>query len=335
MVQASDHPMNQSTSHSPKSFAKIQPARTPSQNLRIIISWTLSSLRAGNAPDAMLPSNDHRGLFTVAATAIAQWEKVLQHRDDDWLPLLRVVRTMFDSANGLLVDIDTTVQIPHAHRVLRGKLGFIIDLIGKIFVAESVSSLDVVRFFIRLEDVVEDLLYAWKLVQPAPSQILEQWLQIIRSEKTHMSWHLPPTTPVFTCPFLLAGCSYRTIDFGEWITHKDICYKQHLGLIKSSVPTSLSSNSQELPSWDLTINHISAVLPAYLPAPRFSSDILWFECSAGSSFALRSEGLSFAPRLSSAGNLSASGLDLVTSFLFGLSMVIVAFSFYRRLMRKN
>lgn len=276
--------------------------------------------------------------------------------------------------SGPLANIDTAVQIPHAHRVLCSKLVFIVDLIGKIFVAESVSSLDVLRFLGRLEDVVEDLLHAWQLVESAPSQILEQWLQIIRSERTHMSWRLPPTTPVFTCPFLLAGCRYQTVDFGEWAAHKDLCYKQHSGLIKSSFPTFLSSSSQELSNWDLTMDHISAELPAYLSAPGFLSDTSLFVNVRYSSYARPASGPSgsqpystpffvedrreqsalslhlvtnfwpssrlFAASFLPTGDLSAPRLSLVAGqalFLFGLSasVAIVAFFCNRRLMRKS
>src|SRR5271156_290686 len=52
------------------------------------------------------------------------------------------------------------------------------------------------------------------------------WLDITEREINALRLLLPEDTPVFTCPFPLAGCNYQTTDMRQWILHRDQCDTQ-------------------------------------------------------------------------------------------------------------
>jgi hypothetical protein len=148
---------------------------------------------------------------------------------DPWLPVLRVADTVFQSTETLIGQIDMSNVSPSFQQRFYRRLSEVIFQICIILSEDCPTSLRTMRFLSSLIEAIENLLDCLSIDRAtewtrAYTPML--WLDITEREINALRLLLPEDTPVFTCPFPLAGCNYQTTDMQQWILHRDQCYKQ-------------------------------------------------------------------------------------------------------------
>jgi hypothetical protein len=94
------------------------------------------------------------------------------------------------------------------------------------------TPLETMRFLECLVEATNDLFHpshavdANEFIESIKAQTLKLWLDTTKTEVHAVRWLLPEDTPVFTCPFPLAGCTYQTTTMQQWVVHKDKCRKR-------------------------------------------------------------------------------------------------------------
>jgi hypothetical protein len=153
----------------------------------------------------------------------------LRDRADPWLPVLRVGDTIFRSTETLVGQIDISNLSSSLQQRFYHRLSEVILQICIILSEDCPTSLQTMRFLLSLRGATENLLDCLSIdraTEWARTCTLTVWLDITEREINTLRLLLPEDTPVFTCPFPLAGCTYQTTDMQQWILHKDQCDKQ-------------------------------------------------------------------------------------------------------------
>jgi len=148
---------------------------------------------------------------------------------DPWLPVLRVADTIFQSTETLIGQIDMSNVSPGFQQRFYRRLSKVIFQICIILSEDCPTSLRIMRFLSSLIEAIEillDCLSIDRATEWTRAYTPTLWLDIIEREINALRLLLPEDTPVFTCPFPLAGCNYQTTDMQKWILHKDQCDKQ-------------------------------------------------------------------------------------------------------------
>jgi hypothetical protein len=148
---------------------------------------------------------------------------------DPWLPVLRVADTIFQSTETLIGQIDMSNVSPSFQQRLYRRLSEMIFQICIILSEDCPTSLRTMRFLSSLIEAIENLLDCLSIdraTEWARTYTPTLWLDVAEREITALQLLLPEDTPVFTCPFPLAGCNYQTTDMQQWILHRHQCDKQ-------------------------------------------------------------------------------------------------------------
>lgn len=145
-----------------------------------------------------------------------------------WLPVLRVADTIFRSTETLTGQIDISNLSSSLQQRFYHRLSEVILQICIILSEDCPTLLQTMRFLLSLTEAIENLsdcLGIDRATEWARTYTLTVWLDITEREINTLRLLLPEDTPVFTCPFPLAGCTYQTTDMQQWILHKDQCDK--------------------------------------------------------------------------------------------------------------
>jgi hypothetical protein len=148
---------------------------------------------------------------------------------DPWLPVLRVADTIFQSTEALIGQTDMPNVSPSFQQRFYRRLSAVIFQICIILSEDCPTSLRIMRFLSSLIEAIENLLDCLSIdiaTEWTRAYTPTLWLDIIEREINVLRLLLPEDTPVFTCPFPLAGCNYQTTDMQQWILHRDQCDKQ-------------------------------------------------------------------------------------------------------------
>jgi hypothetical protein len=148
---------------------------------------------------------------------------------NSWLPVLRVADTIFRSTETLIGQIDISNLYSSSQQKFYHRLSEVVLQICIILSEDCPTSLQTMRFLLSLREAIENLLDCLNIdraTEWARTCTLTVWLDITEREINTLRLLLPEDTPVFTCPFPLAGCTYQTTDMQQWILHKDQCDKQ-------------------------------------------------------------------------------------------------------------
>jgi hypothetical protein len=148
---------------------------------------------------------------------------------DPWLPVRRVTDTIFRSTETLIGQIDISNLSSSLQQRFYHQLSEVMLQICIILSEDCPTSLQTMRFLLSLREATENLLDYLsidKATEWARTCVLTVWLDVTEREINTLRLLLPEDTPVFTCPFPLAGCTYQTTDMQQWILHKDQCDKQ-------------------------------------------------------------------------------------------------------------
>jgi hypothetical protein len=148
---------------------------------------------------------------------------------DPWLPILRVADTIFQLTETLIGQIDMSNVSPSFQQRFYRRLSEVIFQICIILSEDCPTSLRTMRFLSSLIEAIENLLDCLSIdraTERTRAYTPTLWLDITEREINALRLLLPEDTPVFTCPFPLAGCNYQTTDMQQWILHRDQCYKQ-------------------------------------------------------------------------------------------------------------
>jgi hypothetical protein len=148
---------------------------------------------------------------------------------NSWLPVLRVADTIFRSTETLIGQIDISNLYSSSQQKFYHRLSEVVLQICIILSEDCPTSLQAMRFLLSLREAIENLLDCLNIdraTEWSRTCTLTVWLDITEREINTLRLLLPEDTPVFTCPFPLAGCTYQTTDMQQWILHKDQCDKQ-------------------------------------------------------------------------------------------------------------
>jgi hypothetical protein len=146
-----------------------------------------------------------------------------------WPPVLRVADTIFQSTETLIGQIDMSNVSPSFQQRFYRRLSEVIFQICIILSEDYPTSLQTMRFLSSLIEAIENLLDCLSIDRATEwtrAYTPTQWLDIAEREINALRLLLPEDTPVFTCPFPLAGCTYQTTDMQQWILHRDKCDKR-------------------------------------------------------------------------------------------------------------
>jgi hypothetical protein len=148
---------------------------------------------------------------------------------DQWLPVLRVADTIFQSTETLIRQIDMSNVSPSFQQRFYRRLSQVIFQICITLSEDCPTSLQTMRFLSSLIEAIENLLDCLSIDRTTEwtrTYTPTLWLDTAEREINALRLLLPEDTPVFTCPFPLAGCNYQTTDMRQWILHRDQCDKQ-------------------------------------------------------------------------------------------------------------
>jgi hypothetical protein len=148
---------------------------------------------------------------------------------DPWLPVLRVADTIFQSTETLIGQTDMPNVSPSFQQRFYRRLSAVIFQICIILSEDCPTSLRIMQFLSSLIEAIENLLDCLSIDRATEwtrAYTPTLWLDIIEREINALRLLLPKDTPVFTCPFPLAGCNYQTTDMQRWILHMDQCDKE-------------------------------------------------------------------------------------------------------------
>jgi hypothetical protein len=148
---------------------------------------------------------------------------------DPWLPILRVADTIFQSTETLIGQIDMSNVSPSFQQRFYRRLSEVIFQICIILSEDCPTPLQTMRFLSSLIEAIGNLLDCLSIDRATEwtrAYTPTLWLDITEREMKALRLLLPEDTPVFTCPFPLAGCNYQTTDMQQWILHRDQCDKQ-------------------------------------------------------------------------------------------------------------
>ena len=196
---------------------------------RLIISRTLLQVMKTNQPTessfdlpreefAVLFHEDFPELLKTAARALAA-DPGLEL--DVWQPLRQLLDAIFGSFGTVLYDIGEASPGKNAERNLLSTLFRTLTSILKLLYKEVPTVLDL---FVLLKDLQQHIDYwdSWSTT-PGVKVLSVPWSEIVKLQLHTVRRQLPPETPVFTCPFPLAGCTYQTTNMQQWVLHKDQC----------------------------------------------------------------------------------------------------------------
>jgi hypothetical protein len=225
-------PLTQPYSTSSDPSAELETVSSDKNAPRHVVSRSLLELVKNHHVASASAGLLQERLPEILRTAAELLETDVELSTDMWLPVLRVAGIIFRFTEILTRQIENSNATVSFRQ--RFYLGFfrVISLICNNLSEDCPTPLKKMRFLECLMEVTNDLLDPLSIAgvtefnQPTTANTLKLWLDTIRSELYAMRSLLPEDTPVFTCPFPLAGCTYQTTNMQHWILHKDKCCEQ-------------------------------------------------------------------------------------------------------------
>jgi hypothetical protein len=151
---------------------------------------------------------------------------------ETWLPVLRIAGTIFLSTETLIRRMQASAVTAILRQLFYVNLFDVISLICTILSEDCPTSLQTMRFLEQLRKASDNLSHLLGMVgatedtQTINADTLNLWREAIDRELQAVRSLLPEDTPVFSCPFPLAGCTYQTTNMQQWILHKDQCHER-------------------------------------------------------------------------------------------------------------
>lgn len=151
---------------------------------------------------------------------------------DTWLHVLRVAVTTFRSTEALICHTEKSTMTLSSRQLFYTNLLGVVSLICNILSEDCPTPLEITRFLEYFMEAINDLMHQLSMAGVTEdtgltkTNTLKLWLDTTQSELHTLRSLLPEDTPVFTCPFPLAGCTYQTTNMQQWILHKNQCYKR-------------------------------------------------------------------------------------------------------------
>jgi hypothetical protein len=246
LVAASPPQLSSASPYSPPGLETDPPKyRSPRQ----IVSQSLLQLLKGRDMSITPAEPFCERLPKILSAAAKLLKTDFNLSADPWLPVLRVADTIFRSTETLVGQIDISNLNSSLQQRFYHRLSEVILQICIILSEDCPTSLQTMRFLLSLREAIENLLDCLNIdraTEWARTCTLTVWLDITEREINTLRLLLPEDTPVFTCPFPLAGCTYQTTDMQQWILHKDQCDKQRS--ISRSARTSKKAGNELLDS---------------------------------------------------------------------------------------
>lgn len=214
---------------------------------------------------------------------------------DPWLPVLRVADTIFQSTETLIGQIDMSNVSPSFQQRFYRRLSEVIFQICIVLSEDCPTSLQTMRFLSSLMEAIENLLDCLSIDRATEwtrTYTPTLWLDIIEREINALRLLLPEDTPVFTCPFPLAGCNYQTTDMQQWILHRDQCDKQRsvsrsAGTLEKERNELLDSRYWVRPAAETLLEGVLAILFILLFFVQILVAKSWWECYKAARFEVR------------------------------------------------
>jgi hypothetical protein len=215
----------------------------------------------------------HERLPEILRAAAELLETDAKLSTSTWLPVLRIAGTIFRSTETLASHTEESAVTFGSRQLFCLTLLKVISLICNILSQDCPTSLEITRFFECLMEATNDLSHQLSIAgatgntELAKANTLKLWLDTARCEFQIVRSLLPEDTPVFTCPYPLAGCTYQTTDMQQWILHKDQCYDRRSAL-RTARPSQNEAN---------TSIYLSEWRPAYAIYSEEIPGIRWYD----------------------------------------------------------